>query len=142
MGKGQDLMAESIKVSAVIPASAGRIFQAWLDGSEHMAMTGGEAMVAAEVGGSFSAWDGYITGVTTELEPQRRIVQTWRTSEFLPEHSDSRLEVVLAPAQGGTRVTLLHTDIPDGQGKSYKQGWIDYYLTPMKAYFRGLAAGK
>jgi len=32
--------------------------------------------------------------------------------------------------------TLLHTNIPDGQGESYKKCWKDFYFTPMKKYFK------
>ena len=32
-------------------------------------------------------------------------------------------------------VTILHTDIPSGQGASYRDGWLKYYLEPLKGYF-------
>jgi activator of HSP90 ATPase len=35
----------------------------------------------------------------------------------------------------GTKITLTHTNLPEGQGESYKQGWDDFYFTPMRAYF-------
>jgi len=28
----------------------------------------------------------------------------------------------------GTKITLIHTDIPDGQGEGYRKGWIDLLL--------------
>ena len=31
--------------------------------------------------------------------------------------------------------TLLHSNIPEGQGQSYEQGWIDYCFVPMKEFF-------
>jgi len=44
------------------------------------------------------------------------------------------LEVLLEAADGGTRITLRHSNLPvDGTG--YEQGWRDYYFTPMQAYF-------
>lgn len=126
---------ESIRVSSTIPASPGRIYRAWLDSAEHGAIIGGKARIKAVPGGRFAAWDDYITGVTVELEPGARIVQKWRTTEFPPGHPDSRLEVLLAPVAGGTKLTLVHTDIPEGQGEQYEQGWRDYYLAPMQQYF-------
>ncbi|MBI4202481.1 MAG: SRPBCC domain-containing protein, partial [Chloroflexi bacterium] len=68
-------MPESIKLSAVIPATPERIYQAWLDSREHAAFTGGAATVEAKVGGRFTAWDGYIQGTIQALEPGRRILQ-------------------------------------------------------------------
>src|SRR5437762_1152648 len=114
---------ESCRVSAVFPVAAERIYQAWLDGREHTRFTGAEATVEARVGGEHTAWDGYIEGKNLALEPGRRILQSWRTSEFPPDAGDSYLEVLLEPTAEGTRVTLVHTDIPEGQAAQYEQGW-------------------
>ena len=35
----------------------------------------------------------------------------------------------------GTRVVIIHTDIPEGQSERYETGWIEYYFEPMKKYF-------
>jgi activator of HSP90 ATPase len=126
---------ESITVSTVLPATPERIYTAWLSGRQHSAMTGGKATVVARVGGKHTAWDGYITGRTLELEPDRRIVQAWRSADFPDDAEDSRLEVLLEPAAGGTKITLKHSHIPAGQGAGYKQGWVENYFNPMRAYF-------
>ncbi len=104
------MKTDSLKVSAVIPAPPEAVYKAWLSGSEHGEMTRTpEAQIAARVGGKF-------------------------TTEFPEEAPDSRLEVVLEKARGGTKITILQTEIPAGQGAGYRQGWIDYF-TPMKQYF-------
>jgi activator of HSP90 ATPase len=69
------------------------------------------------------------------LDPPRRIVQAWRTTEFPDGAADSRLELTFSPSAGGTRLILRHTEIPEGQGISYAQGWIEHYFEPMQAYF-------
>jgi uncharacterized protein YndB with AHSA1/START domain len=125
---------ESILISEVIPATPQRIFSAWMDSAEHSAFTGDEATVVAEVGGEHRAAGGYIQGRTLELNEGSRIVQSWRTTEFPPESPDSRVEITLEPTLGGTLVTLLHTDIPVGQGDRYRQGWNEYYLSRLKSY--------
>ncbi len=63
-------------------------------------------------------------------------MQSWRTTEFPPESPDSRVEITLEPTLGGTLVTLLHTDIPVGQGDRYRQGWNEYYLTAPQELLR------
>ena len=98
-------------------------------------MTGSPAQVDGTIGGKFSAWDGYIFGSTLDLMPNQRIVQTWRTSEFPEDAPDSRLEVLLEDVDGGTKVSFIHTDIPENQMDSYRQGWEDFYFKPMKEYF-------
>ena len=126
---------ESILISEVIPATPQRIFSAWMDSAEHSAFTGDEAIVVAEVGGEHQSAGGYIKGRTLELNEGSRIVQSWRTTEFPAESPDSRVEITLEPTLGGTLVTLLHTDIPVGQGDRYRQGWNEYYLSRLKTYF-------
>ena len=128
-------MSDSFEISTVLPVTAPRLYEAWLKSDTHTAMTGGKAEIDPIAGGLFSAWDGYITGTTIELDPDRRIVQSWRTVEFPPEAPDSRLEIVLSEAAGGTQLTLKHSNIPAGQGASYESGWVDNYFEPMKAYF-------
>ncbi len=129
-------MKNGFKMSAVIPASPAEIYQAWLSTKGHTLMTGSPARVSGKVGGKFTAWDGYISGRTLELEPDRRIVQAWRTSEFPDNAPDSHLEVFLEETNTGTKVTITHTEIPPGQADSYKQGWKDFYFKPMKEYFK------
>jgi activator of HSP90 ATPase len=129
------MKSDSIKVSAVIPAEPKAVYAAWMSSSGHGAMTGSGARVTARVGGAFSAWDGYISGKTLELEQDSRIVQSWRTTDFDPDDLDSTLEVLLQKAKGGTKVTLVHTNIPAGHGEEYRKGWIDFYFKPMKEHF-------
>ena len=74
-----------------------------------------------EVGAEVSAWDGYITGRNLELIPGERIVQSWRTTQFTNEHEDSIITVTLEEVEGGTLLTLVHSNVPDGQ-TSYEQG--------------------
>jgi len=111
--------------------------QGWLDSVSHSAMTGGQAHVNAEIGVPFDAWDDYIRGRNLELEPDRRILQAWRTAEFSPEEEDSILEITLEPEGNGTRLTLKHANLP-AHGAKYEQGWVEAYFEPMQAYFQTL----
>ena len=126
---------ESIEVKGTVPATPAQIYEAWLDGDLHAKMTGGGATCEPEVGGAFTAWDGYITGVNLALEPDQRLLQRWRSSEFDDNDADSLLEVLLRAVDGGTEIVFRHSEIPDGQGASYEQGWVDHYLEPMCAFF-------
>jgi uncharacterized protein YndB with AHSA1/START domain len=127
-------MSLRFEVSAVIPAKPVEVYAAWLDSRAHSKMTGAKAKVSDNVGGDFEAWDGYISGTNLELEPGRRIVQAWRTVEFADDEEDSRLEIILAPVKGGTKLTIKHSKLP-AHGQQYKQGWVDSYFDPMQAYF-------
>ena len=55
--------------------------------------------------------------------------------EFPEGSADSLLEVVLGEIEGGTKLTLRHSEIPDGRAGSYKKGWTEHYFEPMTAHF-------
>jgi activator of HSP90 ATPase len=132
------MKTDSIRMSVVVAAEPKAVYAAWMSSKGHGAMTGSGAKVPAKVGSAYSAWDGYITGKTLELQPGSRIVQSWRTADFEAGEQDSRLEVLLEKARTGTKVTLVHTNIPAGHGPEYRKGWLDFYFRPMKEYFASL----
>ena len=129
-------MSIEFEISDIFSAQPEQVYDAWLDSGGHSKMTGGVAEASAEAGGEFTAWDGYISGKNLELEPGKRILQSWRTQEFENSEADSELEIVLEGVPEGPRLCLKHTKLPD-HGMQYKDGWVEHYFEPMKAYFRG-----
>ncbi|HKI53332.1 MAG TPA: SRPBCC domain-containing protein [Anaerolineales bacterium] len=128
-------MKNGFTLSETFNAKPFELYAAWLSSGGHSAITGSTANVDGKIGGKFTAWDGYIFGSTLELTPDQRIVQAWQTSEFPDEAPASRLEVLFEEIEGGTRVTLTHSDMPKEQVESYRQGWEDFYFKPMREYF-------
>jgi activator of HSP90 ATPase len=129
-------MSDFIEVSAFFPGlSAERMYYSWLDSAAHSAFTGSPAQIDNRVGGLFTAWDGYISGQTLEMQPFQRIVQSWRTTEFPEDSPDSRLEITIIETETGTKVELSHSNIPAGQGENYRQGWEEFYFVPMRSFF-------
>ena len=110
------------------------IYESWLTSEGHTRMTGGSANVSDKAGDKFKAWDGYIEGRNIDLEPNKRIFQTWRTSQFDEDEEDSQIEVLLDEVNRKTELTLIHTNLPES-GEHYKQGWEDHYFGPMRKYF-------
>ena len=129
-------MTEKLKLSVTVAGKPDDVYDAWMDSKKHAAMTGSEAEIDPKVNGAFTAWDGYIEGTTVELEPKRRVVQQWRTTDFPEGSPDSLIEVIFEKSEKGTKVVLIHTEIPDGQKEEYKQGWKEFYFDPMRAYFK------
>jgi len=117
-----------------IKATAEEIYNAWLNSESHTEMTGGKATASDKIGDSFTAWDGYIMGENLVLVPFRRIVQSWRTTEFEEKEEDSKIELLLHEIDGETEITLLHTNVPE-HGEEYITGWEEHYFQPMKEYF-------
>jgi len=129
-------MPDSFQLEMIVAAEPLRVFSAWMDSLEPAPFTGGgEAVVEPWAGGRFIAWDGYIHGILLGVDEGRRIVQTWRTSEFPPESRDSRVVVEFDPVRGGTRVVIRHSDLPPSHVKKYEKGWNEHYLKALARYF-------
>lgn len=122
-----------------IATSPATVYETWMTSAGHAKMIGEQAEIRPEEGAEFSMWDGYITGKNLELQPNVKIVQAWRTTEFPDDAPDSRLEIILLEDGQGTALSMEHTHIPTGQGPNYKQGWKDHYFDALDAMFK---AGK
>ena len=127
-------MGIQFEVSDIIQTAPEAVYNAWLNSEEHGLMTGAAAQVSDVVGETFEAWDGYIQGKNIALEYPKRILQSWRTSEFEDADKDSILEIIFELEGTGTKVTIRHSELP-AHGMQYQQGWIDSYFDPMKDYF-------
>src|ERR1700733_5743982 len=115
-------------------ASPKELFNLFLDSKQHSAGTGSKAKVSSKVGGSFSAWDGYIRGKNLAIIPGRMITQAWRTSEFKDSDHDSILVLTFEKAPGGTLLTMTHTAVPDHKAADFNSGWKKSYWTPIKKH--------
>jgi activator of HSP90 ATPase len=111
------------------------VYRALTDPTVHTAFTGDLYTGDAVEGGAFTSFSGYASGTHEKLEPGRLITQSWRTTEFPDDAPSSRLEFVLEEVPGGTEVTMTHSDLPADQAENYRQGWIDFYWTPLRAHF-------
>jgi activator of HSP90 ATPase len=127
-------MKNEFTLTVTIHAKAEKIYKAWLSSEGHSLITGSPAKIDGTVDGDFVAWDGYIRGMFLELEENKRILQAWRTAEFPSEAEDSIVEVLLEESHGKTKLTINHSNIPEGQADSYKTGWEDFYFKPMREW--------
>jgi activator of HSP90 ATPase len=75
---------------------------------------------------------GDISGEILELVPDKKIVQSWRYSDW-PEGVYSKATFELEAIEKGTRLTFTQSGVPDDKYEDIKQGWKDYYWAPMKA---------
>lgn len=105
------LETTTITQTVIIPAKPVQVYDAFVNSKKHEAFTGAKA-----------------TGA-------RRIVQQWQTSEWPEGYRASKLEFTFEEADGGTKVTMVHSDVPSSQAEAYRQGWFDYYWTPLQEYF-------
>jgi len=128
-------MSKPILQTVMFPVPAHEVYEALMDSKKHAAFTGGAAEISREVGGAFSAYDGYITGRNLELVPDRKIVQSWRAVDW-EQDVFSTITFELTPVPEGTRLDFTHSGVPDGTEAEFAQGWIDNYWEPMKAFLK------
>ncbi len=132
------MKTRTIRQQVTLKASPHAVYEALLDSAQHSAFTGAPAVISREVGGAFTVFDGYASGTNLELVPDSRIVQAWRADEEgWPAEHYSRATFALRAVPGGTRLTFTQSGVPAQHYDSIRQGWIDYYWTPMKAMLDG-----
>lgn len=110
------------------------LYGIFLDAKKHSEATGAKAAGSGKLGGTFTAWDGYIKAKTLALVPARMIVQSWRASSFQKSDPDSILVLTFEKAAGGTILTMTHTAVPDHKASDFKTGWYQSYWDPIKKY--------
>ena len=130
---------KNITHSVTLPSRPAAVYAALMDEKKHAAFTGDAAKIDARVGGSFTCYGGYITGVTVELVPDKLIVQAWRAKGW-PKGFYTLVTFALSPAGSGkTKLRFTHLGVPTRDFKAKSNGWPSHYWEPLKRY---LAAGK
>lgn len=129
------MKTKSIKQKILFKATAHDVYEALMDSKKHSKFTGESAKISRKVGGKFSVYDGYAEGKNLELTPDKKIVQTWRAADWqVGEDSLDTFEIT--PSKSGCDLKFTHLNIPDRHYSAIKQGWIDFYWTPMKKMFQ------
>jgi uncharacterized protein YndB with AHSA1/START domain len=136
----------AVEVSVHIPATPGTVFPYLTDPARYIQWMGSQAALEAAPGGGYRVQmaDGFAAaGTFIEVEPPHRLVFTWgwadddaaehvlgeqtATGSDLPPGS-TRVEVTLDDADGGTRLTLLHHDLPTSELRDAHQVAWETYL--------------
>ena len=125
---------KTIRQTVLIDATAKELYGAILDPKIHAKFTGAKATGSMKVGGKFTAYDGYISGINLELEENKKIVQQWTSTDFPKDyHTEATFEFL--PQERGTKLVFTQKNVPEKNYKDIAQGWRDYYWMPLKAWF-------
>jgi len=73
------------------------IYEALMDSKKHAEFTESEVQMSRNVGGEFSVYGGDIHGVNLELVADRKIVQSWRYSDWPEGHYSTIGPRVITP---------------------------------------------
>lgn len=130
-------MPKILQQSLTLPALPAVLYGMYLDPETHSAFTGGGAVwITAIPGTKWSAFDGRIHGIILTLAPNRQIVQSWRSFEWEEGDLDSILILTFWPQADGTRLELIHANVPDRLYDTLLAGWPQRYWQPWEAYLR------
>lgn len=126
-------MTKTINQTIEFKATPEAVYEIIMDEKQHASFTSASATIGRKVGDKFSVWSGYATGKNLELVPNKKIVQTWRASDW-PDGVESKVTFELIAKNGGCELRFTQEGIPEDQYKDIKQGWIDNYWDLMKDY--------
>jgi len=123
----------NLRQTVTIAAPPAAVYRALVDPKEHAAFTGDRATFEAKPGGRFAHYGDSLVGRVLALEKDRRIVLAWRETGW-PESHYSIAQFTLAKKGKGTTLVFEQFGIPSKQFADIREGWTDFYWTPLKAY--------
>lgn len=126
---------KTIEQTVTIKASPHDVYDALMDSEKHSRFTEAPANISREIGGSFTAYDGALSGTTLELVPDAKIVQSWRGSDegWTPGHY-SEVTFTFEEFDGETKLTFVQTGVSEASYEDISQGWQTYYWPKLKAF--------
>jgi activator of HSP90 ATPase len=124
------MKTRTIRQTVHFSASSHDVYELLMDHRKHASFTGGAVKISRKVGGSFSVFDGYATGKNIELTADKKIVQSWRASDWVIGVF-SEVSFTFSENPTGCTLRFIHSGVPSDQFTAIKQGWIDFYWNPM-----------
>jgi activator of HSP90 ATPase len=129
-------MPKTIQQTVRFNVSPNRLFETYIDSKKHSAATNSKAFIDRRVGGKFSAYEGYIKGKNLFIVPNRLIIQSWRGLDWRKRDLDSTLILTFSKIRSGSRLDMVHANVPNHMYRHIKKGWFEYYWQPWKSYFK------
>jgi len=94
--------------------------------------SGYPAEMSTEPGSEFSLWEGDIIGKNIEFIQDKKLVQEWY---FGDQQKKSLVTITIAPDRESSQVTVEHSNIPDEEFNDIAEGWKEYYIGAITAFF-------
>lgn len=123
---------KNLKKYYTLKADPGDVYNALTNKNMIEIWTGEAAEMEPVPNTEFALWEGNISGMNLEFEPNRKIVQQWY---FEGQDEASIVTILLHPDKKGTSVELVHTNIPDEAFENISEGWDTDYFEALKQLF-------
>jgi uncharacterized protein YndB with AHSA1/START domain len=112
------------------------VFPFFTDAERMTRWMGTEAELDARPGGVFNVavhGSHIARGEYVEVDPPSRLVFTfgWEDQETAVPPGSSTVEITLTPDGEGTKVVLVHRDLPEGAAGPHGHGW-DHYMARLE----------
>ena len=117
----------------VLRAAPHAVWAALTDPAAIRAWMGEDATVEFDLrpGGRYRLFAGETSGIVQSVEPEQRLVYTWRQAEWPADWEDSLVEWTLTAVEAGTHLHLVHDRFPTQQERNgHDEGWDEYFLGP------------
>ncbi|MGZ4892297.1 MAG: SRPBCC domain-containing protein, partial [Halobacteriota archaeon] len=77
---------KTLRQSVLLRATPHEVYEALMDSKKHAEFTHSPAIIDRKVGGEFITFDGWASGTTLELIPDKKIEQKWRADDWPEGH--------------------------------------------------------
>lgn len=118
--------------------TAEELYQTFVDPGRLAAFTRSPPKVfeGAQKGGKFELFGGNVSGEYLELEEPKKVVQSWRLSQWPAGHySKLQIEFDQNDVDHVTVMRVVWEGVPIGQEEVTKRNWLEYYVKSIKTTF-------
>jgi len=132
-------MSKTIQQTVQFDVRPEEVYETYLDPERHGEAVGTKVVACPNGSGGYAAFDGALKFRTLHAIPGKLIVQSWR-GHFTDADPDSVLVLTLEPtSDGGTRVSMVHANVPEKVFDSISNGWNVHYWQPLTRFFASKA---
>jgi activator of HSP90 ATPase len=113
------------------------LYDLYMNAKQHSFISGSPVKISSKAGSPFTAYAGYISGITFHTIKDKLIMQTWRGSDWQAQDPDSTFTILLEPKGKDTILHAIHSNVPDIHAGHLSKGWYDHYWNPWKQHLAG-----
>lgn len=131
------MTTKNINHRVTLPAKPADVFATLMDSARHSQFTGEPARIHGRPGGAFTCYGDYLSGITLELKPGKRIVQAWRSRNWPAGMYSIVTFALTAKPRGKTELRFSQIGVPANDYAKKNQGWRTHYWEPLKRFLGG-----
>ncbi len=117
-------------------ATPSRIFNIFAEAEVRNAVTGLKTSGNVQAGEEFTDAAAKVRGKTLYAEPERLIVQSWRSTAWKKDAEDSILVLRFRASGSGAELYLTQSGLPGDAAAEVKRYWNDRFWKPIKDYLK------